>query len=142
MNWPRRSSWLTRLLSWQLTSRWYCIALLLGLWSAVYLLGNWRPLLHQLARGDFANILVHVELSLLFGWVILPCSLLHLMTGVSDASLLAWISLFILGYDVTLLTLQGLFLRYRTVWLLLPVLVVASVSVAGCESYMATVQWH
>lgn len=141
MTWPMHPSWLPRFFHWRLTSRWHCIALLFGLWCGLYLQGSGRPLVYQLARGGFDDIVVHLILSLLMGWFILPCSLLHLTMGYSDATLPTWVTPFILIYDLALLTLQGLFLRYRMIWLLFPVLVIASVSVSGCESYMATVQW-
>ena len=85
--------------------------------------------------------MVHLGLSALFGWLFLPRSLLHLLGGYADTEMPAWASAFVVGYNLVLLTLQALFLKYRRVWLLIPVLVIASVSVVGCESYMATLEW-
>ncbi len=53
----------------------------------------------------------------------------------------AWEGIFVLIYDVILLALQALFLKYLRVWLLLAVFVIVSVSMSGCYSYMMTVQF-
>ncbi len=133
--------WCIAFFNWRLASCRRSWALLLVLWITVYLIGNWQPFWRQFWRGGFDNIAAHLQLAAWFGWLLLPRSLLHLIGHYPDNAMPAWANTFVISYDIALIALQVLFLKYRRVWLLLAVLIIASVSVSGCHSYMMTVQW-
>jgi hypothetical protein len=117
------------------------IGWLLVQWLFVLFLGHVVGLMsgHESLTKDFP---LAVGLSVVFAYWLLPCSVLHLTLGYTDATMpTEWVQWFMFAYAAVVISLQVLFIRFKSWWLFVAALFVLVLGAAGCSSYAKTIHF-